>query len=67
MGKILFKLSNGLISVLWTLFHRKQWLRGCIQASKCVHTDTNDAECSACPNSAVVLENTNNSTNFGRS
>ena len=25
---ILFKQSNGLISVIWTLFHRKQWLRG---------------------------------------
>ena len=28
MGKILFKQSNGLISVIWTLLHRKQWLRG---------------------------------------
>ena len=27
---------------------------------KCGHTDTNDAECSAHPNSAVVLENTKN-------
>ena len=27
MGKILFKQSNGLISVIWTQLHRKQWLR----------------------------------------
>ena len=26
--KILFKQSNGLISVIQTLLHRKQWLRG---------------------------------------
>ena len=28
IGKILFKRSNGLISVIWTLLHWKQWLRG---------------------------------------
>ena len=47
MGKkILFKQSNGLISVTW--LHRKQ--PGC--------TDTNNGECSGCPNLTVVLENT---------
>ena len=28
LGKILFYESNGLISVIWTLLHWKQWLRG---------------------------------------
>ena len=28
--KILFKQSNGLISVIWTLLHQKRWLRGCM-------------------------------------
>ena len=50
----------------------KQWLDKCYLASapsettvkrwcadfKCGHTDTNDPECSGCPNSAVVPENT---------
>ena len=55
--KILFKQSNRLISVIWTLLCRKQWLRG---ASGFIrgHTDTYDAECSVHPNSSVVPENT---------
>ena len=50
MGKIQFKQSNGLVSFIRTLLRWKQQLRG--------GTDTNNAECSDRPNSAVVLENT---------
>ena len=55
----------------------KKWLDKCYSASapsertvkrwyadfKRGHTDTNDAEHSGCPNSAVIPENTKNSTN----
>ena len=54
MEKILFKQSNGLISVVPTLLHQKQWYVD----FKHGHTDTNDAERSVCPNSAVVSGNT---------
>ncbi len=40
----LFKQSNSLISVIQTLLHQKQRIRG--------STDTNDAKCSGHPNSA---------------
>ena len=57
---------------------RKQWLGKCYLDSsqsetmfkrwytdfKCSHTDTNDAEHSGRPNSAVVQKNTKNSTNL---
>ena len=50
----------------------KQWLDKCYSGSalletmvkrwytdfKCIHTDTNDAECSGCQNSTVIPENT---------
>ena len=53
-GKILFKQSNGLISVIRTLLRWKQrytdFKRG--------RTGTNDAERSGCRNSAIVQENT---------
>ena len=51
IGKILFKQSNSLISVIRTLLRRKQRLKG-------GRTDKNDAERSGRPNSAVVPENT---------
>ena len=57
MGKILFKQSNGLISIIQTALLEtmvKRWYAD----FKCDHTYTNDAEHSGRPNSAVVLENT---------
>ena len=53
----LFKQSNGLISVIWTLLHWKQRLRDDMLTLKRGHTDTNDAEHSGCPNLAVVSKN----------
>ena len=58
IGKILFKQSNGLISVIWALLYQKQLLRGGMLNFKPSHTDTNDAECSGRPKSTVVAENT---------
>ena len=58
----------------------KQWLDKCYLDSapsktkfkkwhadfKCSRTDTNDTECSGCPNSPVVMENTKKlQTHFG--
>ena len=40
-----------MLSAIRSLLHRKQLF-------KCSHTDANDAECSGCPNLAVVPENT---------
>ena len=56
-GKILFKQSNSLTSVIRTLLRRKQRLRGGILNFKHGRTNTNDAERSVRPNSAVVSEN----------
>ena len=56
MEKILFKQSNGLMSVIWTLLSETMVQR-CYADFKCGGTDTNDAECSGCPNSAVDPEN----------
>ena len=58
IGKILFKQSNDLISVIWTLLHQKQVKRWYADF-KCSRTDTNDAERSGHPNLAVVPVNTN--------
>ena len=57
--KILFKQSNDLISVIWTLLHWKQWLRVGLLTLNTV-MQTNDAERSDRPNSAVVQEITKN-------
>ena len=55
MGKILFKLSNGFISVIRTLeITVKRWYTD----FKRDRTDTNDAERSGPSNSGVVVENT---------
>ncbi|GFY17832.1 uncharacterized protein TNCV_1075671 [Trichonephila clavipes] len=48
--------NNGLISVIWTLLHHQQWLRGGIDLKRGL-TDTNDAECSGHLYSTVVPEN----------
>ena len=55
--KIMFKQSNGLISVIWTLHFQKQWLRAGMLTLNMV-IQTNDIEHSGHPNSVVVLENT---------
>ena len=51
------KQSNGFISVIQTLLCQKQWLRGGMLTLNVV-VQTHDAECSGCPDLAVVLENT---------
>ena len=56
-GGVLFKQNNGLISVIRTLLCWKP-VKKCYTDLKCSRTDTNDAECSGRPNSAVVLKNT---------
>ena len=56
---MLLKKSNGLISIIQTLLHRKQHLRGGILTLNMV-VDTNDAEQSGCPNLRVDMENIKN-------
>ena len=57
MGKILFKQSKGLISIILTVTSETMVKRSHADYKRC-RTDTNDAEPSGRPNSAVVPENT---------
>ena len=58
MGKILFKKSNGLISVYSDSAPSETTVKRWYVAFKRGRTDTNDAEHSGHPNSGVVSENT---------
>ena len=66
MEKILFKQSNGLISVIQTLLHWKQWLRDSMLTLNAV-VQTNNAEHLGCPNSAVGKHQKTPQTHFGQS
>ena len=57
-GKILFKQSNSLISVIQTLLWGETTVKRWYADFKCGCTHTNDAKRSGCPNLAVVPENT---------
>ena len=61
--KILFKQSNGLIKCYLDSALLETMIKRWYADLKRSRTNTNDAECSGCPNSRVVLESTKKKKN----